>query len=150
MRGLRPRLGPAAVRVLDRAKALMAEGKITEALATYAAAFDELVARGDHFAASNVAHLAGVADPDPAAKMDWNTKALREADAVADRDSVASFYPSLYNNLAFSHSLLGNREEALRCLRTAWSHRDVLELGPYADRVTGAIKKRIAELEARR
>ena len=140
---------PDVIRILDDAKALLAQRKLPEALATYAAALDDLIAQGDHFAASNVAHMAGVADPDPVAKLRWNRQALQEADAVADRDSVASFYASLYNNLAVSHALLGHRDEAVRCLRTAWSHTDALEPGPYAERVTETIRKRLAELEGR-
>jgi tetratricopeptide (TPR) repeat protein len=143
------RLDPKVVEILGRAKALLTEGKLTEALACYTAAFAELTATGDHFQASNVAHMAGVADSDPHAKLRWNTQALQEANAVDDRDSVAPFYASLYNNLAVSHSLLGDRDEAVRCLRAAWSHVGAIEPGPYAERVTETIRKRLADLEVR-
>jgi hypothetical protein len=142
-------LEPGVIRVLDDAKALLAERRLPAAMAIYAAAFDELIAKGEHFAASNVAHMAGVADPDPVAKLRWNTQALREADAVADRDGVASFYASLYNNLAVSHALLGDQAESLRCLRLASSHVAALEPGPYAEQVTATITRRLAELERR-
>lgn len=112
-------LDPDARRILDQAKALLAEGKAAEATAAYSAAFDEFAASGDHFSASNIAHTAGVAEPDPAAKLTWNERALREANACEDRASVAGSYASLYNNLALSHSLLGDREEARRCIREA-------------------------------
>lgn len=134
-------------RVLDEAKALMAAANVAEAMKVYSDAFEALAARGDHFSASNVAHMAGVAEPDPARKLEWNERALSEADAVEDRQSVAGFYASLYNNLAFSHSLLDNRAEALRCIRMARTHVGAIEPGPYADRVKSAIQKRLVELE---
>ena len=56
--------------------------------------------------------MAGVIEPDPARKLDWNVNALREADAAADRERIRGFYASLHNNLAFSHAMLGNLDEA--------------------------------------
>jgi len=90
--------------------------------------------------------MAGVAEPDPQAKLAWNQRALEEAERVEDRESVAGFYPSLYNNLAFSYSQLGEDSEARRCTLVAWSHIGALEPGPYADRVREAIRKRLAKL----
>jgi hypothetical protein len=139
-------LDPAVRQILDRAKGLIADGDVSAALQLYAAAFDGLVARLDHFNASNVAHMAGVAEPEPSLKHAWNERALREADAVVDRDSVSAFYSSLHNNLGYSHSMLRNEREARYHVREAWRHVDALEPGPYGDRVKAAIRKRLAEL----
>jgi tetratricopeptide (TPR) repeat protein len=132
--------------VSAEAKALLAAGDVPAALERYRLAFEELIAKDEHHDASNIAHTAGVADEEAATKHLWNVLALREADAEPDRASVAGFYPSLYHNLAFSHLQLGESDDALRCLRQAWSHVGALEPGPYADRVKAAIKKRLDEL----
>ena len=139
-------LDPAVRQVLDRAKGLIADGDVSAALQLYTAAFDDLVATSDHFSASNVAHMAGVAEPEPSLKHEWNERALHEADAVVDRDSVSAFYPSLHNNLGYSHSMLGNERAARYHVREAWRHVDALEPGPYADRVKATIRRRLAEL----
>src|SRR5438128_18337 len=102
--------------ILDKARTLVAERPL-EALAVYRSGWDEAVARGDHLGASTIAHMAGVAEPDPAAKLEWNELALREADAEADRTDIEALYPSLYNNLATSHALLGDRAKAIGYLR---------------------------------
>lgn len=141
------RLDAEARRILDEAKVLLADNKLAEAMRVYSDAFDALRARGDHFSTSNIAHMAGVAEPTPRGKLMWNHRALQEADAVDDRESVAGSYASLYNNLAYSHSLLGDRNEALRCLRAAWTHVVAIAPGPYADLVRSAIQKRLVELE---
>jgi hypothetical protein len=104
-------------------------------------------ATGDHAGASVIAHMAGVAETDDAERLNWDLLALREADAAVDRDDVRGFYPSLYNNLAYSHIKLGDRDEALRCLRLAWSHGGALEPGAYGDRVRATIRSRLDELE---
>ena len=142
-------LSPSVLRVLDSAAALVRETRVAEALALCTEAFEDLMAKADHFGASNVAHMAGVAEPDPVEMLRWNKLALREADAVADRGSVAKFYASLYNNLAISHELVGDRGEATRCARLAWSNASALEPGPYAEHVRGAIKRHLQELESR-
>ena len=139
--------GPRAAAAFAGAKALLAGGDAPVALERYRTAFDELIATGEHYDASNIAHMAGVAEEDPARKHHWNVLALREAEAEPDRASVAGFYPSLDHNLAFSHLGLGDDTEALRCLRLARSHFDALEPGPYADRVKAAVTTRLEQLE---
>lgn len=137
------------MKVMRDAKELLGKGNVDAALELYDDAWTRYVASGQHFSASNVAHMAGVADPDPARKQIWNERALAAAEAEPDRDAVAGFYPSLYNNLAYSLVLLDRRAEALGALRTAWSHTGALDPGPYADQVRSAIKKRLDELEVK-
>lgn len=139
-------LDPEVRAVLDEARRLIDEGRAADALEVYVSALGERLARADHFGASNIAHMAGVVEPKPGAKLEWNRRALAEAEAVSDRGSVAEFYPSLYNNLAYSYSVLGNDDEARRCLRVAWSHIGSLKPRAYADRTMQAIRKRLAEL----
>jgi tetratricopeptide (TPR) repeat protein len=138
--------GPVAAAVLADAKASLAAGDIPAALERYRVAFEDLTAKGEHYDASTIAHMAGTSDEDLATKLIWNVLALREADAVADRDSVAWFYPSLHNNLAYSYAQLGDKDETLAQLREAWAHVGALEPGPYGDRVKAAIKTRLDEL----
>ena len=136
------------MKVMRDAKELLGAGNVSAAVDLYDETWTRYLSRGEHFNASNVAHMAGVADPDPARKQLWNERALAAADAEPDRESIAGFYPSLYNNLAYSLVLLDRRGEALDALRTAWSHTGALDPGPYADQVRTAIKKRLDELEA--
>lgn len=89
---------------LDDAKRRIAAGDVDGALAVYRAAWDDVSARGDHHHGSVVAHMAGVAEPDPAKKHQWNLDALREADTTGDRARIAGFYSSLYGNLALQRS----------------------------------------------
>jgi hypothetical protein len=138
---------PQVRQILDEAKALLAENNTPAALSIYGSAFDRLLRAADHFGASIVAHMAGVAEPEAQAKHTWNVRALEEADAVEDRASVAGSYASLYNNLALSHALLGERDAARRCVEEAWRHVDALEPGPYADHVKAAIQRRLAEFK---
>ncbi len=136
------------MRVLRDTKALLADGQVALAVELFEETWAELVSRAQHFSASHVAHMAGTTDPDPERKLLWNERAIAAADAEPGRDGIAWFYPSLYNNLAYSLVLLGRRDEALRAERTAWSHIGALEPGPYADQVRSAIQRRLAELIA--
>lgn len=83
------------------------------------------------------------------AKHEWNIRALEEADAEEDRESVKSFYSALHHNLAFSHMLLGDRDAARRALEEAWRHVDALPAGPSAEQAKRAIQKKLGELEGR-
>jgi hypothetical protein len=140
--------GALAAAAIAEAKALLSSGDTAGAVARYRESFDRLVELGEHSDASTLAHMAGVAEPDPGSKNVWNTLALREAEAEPDRASIAWFYPSLYNNLAVSHAQRGEPAEALRCLRLAWANVAALEPGAYAERVTATIRKRLDELES--
>jgi hypothetical protein len=134
---------------LDEAKALIAGGDLVGALALYRLTYDGAVERGDHYHASVIAHMAGVAEPDPAAKHGWNVEALREAESADDRERVASFYASLHGNLAFSHAMLGNLEEALRHQEIAAVRVSDIEAGPYRDHVAVATERQLTMLRAR-
>jgi hypothetical protein len=139
---------PDVQRELDVAKSLLAGGDPSGALVVYQRLWDRLVAGGDHFHATVVAHMAGVVEPDDAKKHEWNIAALREADATVPREDVAWFYPSLYNNLGYSFAMRGDRAAAKANLETALSHVGALQGGPYAEQVTKTITDRLAKLNA--
>jgi len=146
MRPTPPDFDPLVRSALDEAKALLAAGQIPAALAVYQRTWDTLVAKGDHFHASVVAHMAGVAEPDPVKKHKWNIAALREADAAPDLMRARGMYSSLYNNLGMSDSITGEPAEAVRCFELAASHLDEIGPGPYADQVRGGIERNRARL----
>ena len=129
---------------LEEARAQLQAGDPAGALATYRVAFDGCVARSDHYHASVIAHMAGVAEADPIAKHDWNLAAVREADAVAERDRVKDTYASSYNNLGLSYAQRGEREQAIRAFRRALAHVADVPAGPYADQVKAAIERNLA------
>jgi hypothetical protein len=139
---------PEVQRELDVAKTLLAGGDPAGTLTVYRRLWDRLVAAGDHFHATVVAHMAGVVEPDNEKKHEWNVAALRQADAAEAPEDVAGLYPSLYNNLGYSYAMRGDRAAARRSLETALSHVGALEAGPYAERVTKTINDRLATLDA--
>jgi len=144
MRPLPPDFDPGVWTDLETAKAQLKSGDAAGALATYRRAFDGCLARSDHYHASVIAHTAGVAETDPSKKHDWNLAALREADAVADRDRVKDTYASNYNNLGMSYAQRGERELAIEVLQRALAHVDDIPTGPYADQVRAGIERNLA------
>jgi hypothetical protein len=140
---------PTVKAALDEAKALIASGDIVGGLAAYQRTYDDAIGRGDHYHASVVAHMAGVAEPDAAAKHQWNVDALREAYAAGDRRHVAGFYASLFGNLAFSHAMLGNLDDALRYQALASTRVQDIEPGAYRDQVAAATERNLARIHAR-
>jgi tetratricopeptide (TPR) repeat protein len=57
------------------------------------------------------AHYLARVQSDPAESLGWNLTALEYASKTEDQD-IASFYPSLYLNVAKSYEDLGNLREA--------------------------------------
>lgn len=147
MRQPPPPFDPNVKAALDEAQVKLAKDDIAGALVTYETAWVRALACADHAHASVIAHLAGVAEPDAKRKHGWNVAALREADAAGAHPIVTTFYPSLYNNLALSHLMLGDRDEALRYMELAASRLGDLEPGPYADRVRAAVEKQLTNLK---
>lgn len=143
-----PDLDPQVRAALDEAKSALAGGDVPRAIAVYQRAWDELLATGDHLGACVVAHMAGVAEPDPARKHRWNVAALAEADALPDVMRVRGMNSSLYDNLGMSHSMQGDREAALRCFDLAASHLHEMAPGPYADQVRAGIERNAARLRS--
>lgn len=134
--------------VLDEAKAKLAAGDPSAALALYTAAWETTIRHDDHAHACVIAHMAGVAEPDPRKKLQWNLDALREADEAGAHLLVGSFYPSLHNNLALSYLAIGDRAAALRHLELAAARLDDIEPGPYGERVRSVVGAQLAKLRA--
>ena len=143
MRPTPPGFDPQVWVELEGARALLRDGDVAGALAMYGNVFDACVRSGDHYHASVIAHTAGVAEPDLTKKHEWNLAALREADAVADRDRVKETYPSNLNNLGMSFAQLGQAAKAIDALERALMHVRDLPSGPYADQVRAGIERNL-------
>ena len=113
------------------------EGRPEEALALYEEAWGTAVTPTEGCIA---AHFLARHQESEQDTLYWNQEALRLADAVDD-DSVQSFYPSLYLNLAHSHELLGNIAEARRYYDLAAAKVDDLPDGLYGKRVRNSIAR---------
>ncbi len=102
-------------------------------------------AREDDFDACVAAHYLARHALTVEARIQWNERSLQHADAVRD-ERVASFYPSLYLNLATSYEELVQAEtdyndvrRARECFAKALERAADLPAGGYADMVrTGA------------
>ena len=149
MRPPPPDFDPTVKAALDAAKERIVAGDAVGALEIYRGAWDAATARGDHAHASVIAHMAAIAETDPRQKLRWNVDALREADAAGGHPLVATFYPSLYSNLAFSYVQLGDNAEALRYMELAASRLGDLEPGPYGDRVRSTVETQLTALRSR-
>ena len=146
MRPTPPGFDPHVWTELEEARAQLKSGETAGALAMYRMAFHECLARSDHYHASVIAHMAGVAEPDLIKKHEWNVAALREADAVADRARVKDTYASSYNNLGISFARLGEHEKAIDSFEQALARVGDVPPGPYADQVRGGIERNLARL----
>ncbi|MGI8803778.1 MAG: hypothetical protein ACR2KV_16705 [Solirubrobacteraceae bacterium] len=102
-------------------------------------------AREDEFDACIAAHYMARHQLTAETRVEWNERALKHADLVAD-DRVSSFYPSLYLNLANSYEELVQNDadyedvkRARRYFALAMERAAELPAGGYADMVrTGA------------
>ena len=113
-------------------------GDIDGAKRLFQAAWD---AREDDFDACIAAHYVARHALTVEARVEWNERALKHADAVRD-DRVTSFYPSLYLNLATAYEELvqvetdyGDVRRARGYFAKAAEHADDLPAGGYADMV---------------
>ena len=131
---------------LDEARERKEAGEPAAALVIYRTAWEAAVQRGDHAHASVIAHMAALVAGDPAERLQWDLDALREANAAGAHPLVAEFYPSLYNNLAYSYVQLGSRDEALRYALMAAERLADLKPGPYADRAKASVEAHLAKL----
>jgi len=120
------------------------EGRPDEALALYEKAWGAAVTSTERCIAAHFLARQQTNDQDT---LYWNQEALRLAEAVDD-DSVQSFYPSLYLNLAHSHELLGNIAEARQYYDLAAAKVDELPEGQYGKRVRNSIVRHRQQMDA--
>ncbi|MBA2682221.1 MAG: hypothetical protein H0U76_27995 [Ktedonobacteraceae bacterium] len=95
------------IEAVDQAQKLLIAGKVEQAHAVYAAAWDDAATRNDHYQACIVAHFMAHAQATPAAQLLWHGRALAAATASSD-ERVQAFFPSLYANLAEANLRLGD------------------------------------------
>jgi hypothetical protein len=98
-------------------------------------------AREDDFDACIAAHYLARHQLTVETRIVWNERALQHAEAVRD-DRVASFYPSLYLNLAVAYEELSHTDEdyksvgrARELFALAADTAAALPPGPYAEMV---------------
>ena len=111
------------------------EGRQTDARELFQQAWSE---SRDDFDACIAAHYAARHQATPEDELEWNRKALQRADLVGD-DRVASFYPSLYLNLAHSLEELGRTVEACELYATAASRLEGQPESSYMQLVRSGI-----------
>lgn len=113
------------------------EGRPDEAVRLYGEAWATAVTPTERCIAAH--YLARHQESDEAT-LHWNQQALRFADEVTD-DSIAGFYPSLYLNLAHSHEVLGQLDEAQKYYDLAAAKVDELPEDLYGTRVRNSIAR---------
>jgi tetratricopeptide (TPR) repeat protein len=113
------------------------EGKPDEALRLYEEAWQTAVTPIERCIA---AHYLARHQANDEATLQWNQTALRSADEVTD-DSVQGFYPSLYLNLAHSHEVLGQLDEAEQYYEMAAAGVEALPEDLYGKRVRNSIAR---------
>lgn len=127
-------------RLMAEGMRLSKEGKPAEAKRPLTRAWDlSTAAPEDEWLACGAAHYLAIAEPDVEIKHKWNIEALERSDAVEDRESVASFYPSIYLNLARSAQQLGRLEEAKRYCALARQHEPILEDNEYGRQIRSGL-----------
>ena len=111
------------------------EGRSADAKALFEQAWAEAQ---DDFEACIAAHYVARHQSTADEELDWNRKALERAQLVG-ADKVASFYPSLYLNLAHSLEKLGRTGEACELYATAAARLDGQPESPYLQLVRSGI-----------
>jgi len=125
---------------ISRVQALFIEGDVAGAQARYQAMWDEAEQHGDCYQACVVAHFMAHAQQDTEDQLLWHLRALAAAEASPD-DRVASFYPSLYANVAEVYLRLGNVAEARRYCAHAAAVADRLPGDIYGYIIRGLIAR---------
>ena len=110
---------PARIRIdLERGRLLRSAGDSAAALPLFMSAFHAATAAGEEFLAADAAHMAALAAPDRAGKLDWTQRGIDIAEASQDRD-VAYWLGPLLNNLGVEYAESGEHEKALAAFERA-------------------------------
>jgi tetratricopeptide (TPR) repeat protein len=116
---LNSNLKPAEVRyLLERGRVLNSSGNPEEARPLFLEAFDMAQECGEDYHAVDAAHMMGVIEPDPAAQMEWNSRALHLAER-SDDPYTRRWLGSLYNNMGWTLHDEGKYNEALELFQRA-------------------------------
>ena len=145
--------------VMDRimqATALHQRGDPAAATAAFTALWAEIGPDGDPLHVVALAHYFADVHDDPAARQEWDLRALAAADALTDDRArtyhasldVAGFYPSLHANVADNHAALGEYDLARAHLAMARELQDRLGQDAYGELVREYLDKIEARLAA--
>jgi|ERR1051326_5414084 tetratricopeptide (TPR) repeat protein len=103
---------------LERGRLLRSGGEPGAALPLFVGAYEAALAAGEEFLAADAAHMAALAAPDRAGKLEWTQRGIDVADSTSDRE-VAYWLGPLLNNLGVAHAEWGEREAALAAFERA-------------------------------
>jgi tetratricopeptide (TPR) repeat protein len=107
---------------VERGRLRNSSGDSAAALPMFESAFQIANKAGEEFVAADAAHMAAIASPDRAGKLDWTERGIRVASETTDRD-VAYWLGPLYNNLGWEYQDAGEYEAALEAFQHALSAR---------------------------
>ncbi len=115
---------PAArVRIdLERGRVLRSGGDPLAALPMFVRAYESALAAGEQFVAADAAHMAALAAPDHAAKLEWTQRGIEIAESTDDRE-VAYWLGPLLNNLGVAYAESGDHQAALDAFERALAVR---------------------------
>ncbi len=108
---------------MERGRLRNSSGDAGAALPMFESAFEIANEAGEEFLAADAAHMAAVASPDRAGKLEWTERGIRIARETADRD-VAYWLGPLYNNLGWEYQDAGEYEAALEAFQRALAARE--------------------------
>jgi tetratricopeptide (TPR) repeat protein len=108
---------------MERGRLRNSSGDTGAALAMFEAAFEIAEGAGEQFLAADAAHMAVIASPDRAGKLEWTERGIRIANESSDRD-VSYWLGPLYNNLGWEYQGAGEHEAALDAFQHALAVRE--------------------------
>jgi tetratricopeptide (TPR) repeat protein len=103
---------------LERGRLRRSSGDVASALARFEAAYEAAVASSEQFMAADAAHMAALAAPDQASRIEWTRRGIDITEAAHDRE-VAYWAGPLLNNLGCDYAESGRHEAALDAFRRA-------------------------------
>lgn len=108
--------------LLERGRVFNSAGQPDQARPYFQAAWEQGRAAGEDFYAVDAAHMLAIAAP-PAEQVEWNLRALAQAEASAD-PRAQGWAGSLYNNLGWAYHDQGRYAEALTAFERAVTARE--------------------------
>lgn len=107
--------------LLERGRVFNSSSRPDLAVPYFIMAWDFGLKLGLDFYAVDAAHMLGIAEEQPAVRLEWNMKALAHAEA---KPAARRWLGSLYNNIGWSQVDAGNLEEALSLFQRALVFRE--------------------------
>jgi len=121
---------------LERGRLFRSSDEVEEALPFFESAYRIALDAGEHFLATDAAHMAALAAPDRAGFVEWTTRGIELAESHPD---ARYWLGPLLNNLGWEYLDRGDNEEALdgfeRALRAREAdpeNREEIEIARYA------------------